>query len=90
MQWRKASPGPYWGIFADWLRIAERKDASLVTTYVIADFDSEDGPDLLREATESLVCYFAITILNTPSLTMFTGTGLTESNCFPAQPLQHR
>lgn len=37
--------------------IAERSDAPLVTSYVIADFDTEDGLDLLREAVESLVCH---------------------------------
>jgi UDP-glucose:glycoprotein glucosyltransferase len=55
LQWRKAPPKPYRGLFADQLRTAERKDAPVVTSYVIADFDTEDGLDLLKEAVESLV-----------------------------------
>lgn len=37
-----------------YLQWPEHKDAPLVTSYVIADFDTEDGLDLLREAVESL------------------------------------
>ena len=57
LQWRKTSPEPDWGPFAYFICIAERKEAPLVTTYVIADFDAEDGLDLLKNAAESLVYY---------------------------------
>lgn len=55
LQWRKTFLEPNRGPFVDLLRIAERKDAPLVTTYVIADFDTEDGLDLLKNAAQSLV-----------------------------------
>ena len=35
--------------------IAERNDTPFVTSYIVADFDTEDGLDLLRETVESLV-----------------------------------
>ncbi|KAF9648458.1 glycosyltransferase family 24 protein [Thelephora ganbajun] len=43
----KAKAGSY-------LQYPECKDTPLVTSYVIADFDTEDGLSLLREAVESL------------------------------------
>ena len=55
LQWRKIFPESDRGWFPDQLRVAERKDTPLVTSYVIADFDTEAGLDLLREAVESLV-----------------------------------
>lgn len=58
LQWCKTPPEPDRGPFVDFLWTAERKDAPLVTTYVIADFDTEDGLDLLKNAAESLVYHF--------------------------------
>ena len=55
LQWRKTSPEPNRVPLVDLFRIAERKDAPLVTIYVIADFDTEGGLDLLKNAAESLV-----------------------------------
>lgn len=55
LQWRKISPGSDRRSFPDQFGTAERKGAPVVTSYVIADFDTKDGLDLLQEAVESLV-----------------------------------
>lgn len=55
LQRRKISLGLDRGPFAEGFLIAELKDTPLVTSYAIADFDTEDGLDLLREIVESLV-----------------------------------
>lgn len=59
LQWRKTFPMLGRGTFSERFLIAERNDAPFVTSYVIADFDTEDGLDLLREAVESLVFTFS-------------------------------
>jgi len=62
LQWRKFPLEPHRRPFIDCLT-AEHKSTSLVTSYVVADFDTEDGLDLLREAVESLVCRSVTVIL---------------------------
>lgn len=56
-----------------------------MTSYVIADFDTEDGLDLLKEAAESLV-YILVAFILTP-FTIFLGIGLFNSNRLLAQPI---